>query len=163
MPCTTPAGGAPHKESISPQTRPNRLHTPCLLIQAPCTLLRLPLSLPTPDLTRATRARPLHPAALAFVPFGIVLVRVRVRQQPNKTEKRERIFDTSPSPTEKPTKRGSGTTKQAKPAQPSSIKLDAGEMQRLKSAAAFSSLRYIAEATQIPKRARPGLVFTLPT
>jgi len=27
-----------------------------------------------------THARPLHPAALAFVPFGIVLVRVRVRK-----------------------------------------------------------------------------------
>ena len=29
---------------------------------------------------RATHARPLHPAALASVPFGIVLVRVRVRR-----------------------------------------------------------------------------------
>ena len=33
----------------------------------------------SPDLIRATHARPLHPAALASVPFGIVLVRVRVR------------------------------------------------------------------------------------
>ena len=32
-----PCGGAPHKESISPQTRPNRLHNPRLPIQAPCT------------------------------------------------------------------------------------------------------------------------------
>ncbi len=28
---------------------------------------------------RVTHAHPLNPAALAFVPFGIVLVRVRVR------------------------------------------------------------------------------------
>ncbi len=28
---------------------------------------------------RVKHARPLHPEALAFVPFGIVLVRVRVR------------------------------------------------------------------------------------
>jgi len=32
----------------------------------------------SPDLIRATHARPLHPAALASVPFGFVLVRVRV-------------------------------------------------------------------------------------
>ncbi len=32
-----PCGGAPHKESISPQTCPNRLHNPHLLNQAPCT------------------------------------------------------------------------------------------------------------------------------
>ena len=32
-----PCGGAPRKESISPQTRPNRLHNPRLPIQAPCT------------------------------------------------------------------------------------------------------------------------------
>ena len=74
-----PCGGAPHKESISPQTRPNRLHNPRLLIQAPCTSA-LAQNLPfSPDLMRITHARPLNPAALAFVPFGIVLVRVRVR------------------------------------------------------------------------------------
>ena len=32
-----PCGGAPHKETISPQTRPNRLHNPSQPIQAPCT------------------------------------------------------------------------------------------------------------------------------
>ncbi len=32
----------------------------------------------SPDLMRVTHAHPLNPAALAFVPFGIVLVRVRV-------------------------------------------------------------------------------------
>ena len=74
--------GAPHKESISPQTRLHRLHYTHLLIQAPCTsafALHLP---PIPDPTRTSHvknARPLNPAALAFVPFGIVLVRVRVR------------------------------------------------------------------------------------
>ena len=31
-----------------------------------------------PDLMRVTHAHPLNPAALAFVPFGIVKVRVRV-------------------------------------------------------------------------------------
>ena len=38
-----------------------------------------PTPLLSPDLIRATHARPLHPAALASVPFVIVLVRVRVR------------------------------------------------------------------------------------
>ncbi len=43
-------------------------------------LLRLPHTSPfSPDLMRVTHAHPLHPAAQAFVPFGIVLVRVRVR------------------------------------------------------------------------------------
>ena len=37
-----PCGGAPHKESITPQTRPNRLHNPRLLIQAPCTSALVP-------------------------------------------------------------------------------------------------------------------------
>ena len=40
----------------------------------------------SPDLIRATHARPLHPAALASVPFGIVLVRVRVLSQSNEAE-----------------------------------------------------------------------------
>ena len=39
----------------------------------------------SPDLIRATHARPLHPAALASVPFGIVLVRVRVPPRSPKT------------------------------------------------------------------------------
>ena len=34
---------------------------------------------------RATHAHPLHPAALASVPYGIVLVRVRVRDEPSWT------------------------------------------------------------------------------
>ena len=33
----SPCGGAPHKESISPQTRPNRLHSRRLIIKAPYT------------------------------------------------------------------------------------------------------------------------------
>ncbi len=42
-------------------------------------LPRLPHTSPfSPDLMRVTHAHPLNPAALAFVPFGIVLVRVRV-------------------------------------------------------------------------------------
>ena len=32
-----------------------------------------------PDLMRVTHAHPLNPAALAFVPFGIELARVRVQ------------------------------------------------------------------------------------
>ena len=44
-------------------------------------LVRLPSTSPfSPDLIRVTHARPLNPAALAFVPFGLVLVRVRVQQ-----------------------------------------------------------------------------------
>ena len=77
MPRPIPAG----RESISPQTRLYRLQNTHLLIQAPCAFalaLHLPPS-PIPDLTRTSRARPPNPAALAFVPFGIVLVRVRVR------------------------------------------------------------------------------------
>ena len=43
-------------------------------------LLRLPHTTPfSPGLMRVTHAHPLNPAALAFVPFGVVLVRVRVR------------------------------------------------------------------------------------
>ncbi len=43
-------------------------------------LPRLPQHLPfSPDLMRVTHAHPLNPEALAFVPFEIVLVRVRVR------------------------------------------------------------------------------------
>ena len=46
---------------------------------APCTSALAPTPPFSPDLMRITHARPLNPAALAFVPFGIVLVRVRVR------------------------------------------------------------------------------------
>ena len=35
---------------------------------------------------RVTHAHPLNPAALAFVPFGIVLVRVQVRVRDEKTK-----------------------------------------------------------------------------
>ena len=82
-------GGAPqqsHKPS-SPQThhelfptRPNRLHTHT---HSPKRLAhpRSPVS-PLSTLTaRATHARQLHPAALASVLYGAVLVRVRVRVQ----------------------------------------------------------------------------------
>jgi hypothetical protein len=57
----------------------NRLHNPRLLIQAPCTSAFAPYLPFSPDLMRVTHAHPLKPAALAFVPFVIVLVRVRVR------------------------------------------------------------------------------------
>jgi hypothetical protein len=47
-------------------------------------LPRLPSTSPfSPDLMRVTYAHPLNPAALAFVPSGIVLVRVRVRDYNN--------------------------------------------------------------------------------
>ena len=74
--CVKPAR-ATQRKHLSTNT-PNRFHNTRLLIQAPCTsALAPPLS---PDLIRATHARPLHPAALASVPFGIVLVRVRRRR-----------------------------------------------------------------------------------
>ncbi len=38
-------------------------------------------SLISPDLIRVTHARPLNPKGMAFVPFGVVLVRIRVRKQ----------------------------------------------------------------------------------
>ena len=51
------------------------------LIRAPCTTAPAQTSSLVSDHTRVSHAhaRPLHPAALAFVPYGIVLVRVRVR------------------------------------------------------------------------------------
>ena len=50
-------------------------------------LPRLPDTSPfSPDLMRITHAHPLNPAAMAFVPFGIVLVRVRVRVQTQITD-----------------------------------------------------------------------------
>ena len=50
------------------------------LIRAPCTTAPAHTSPLVSDHTRASHAhaRPLHPAALAFVPYGIILVRVRV-------------------------------------------------------------------------------------
>ena len=49
------------------------------LIRAPCTIAPAHTSSLVSDHTRVSHAhaRPLHPAALAFVPYGIVLVRVR--------------------------------------------------------------------------------------
>ena len=70
--------GAPHKESISPQTRLIGFTTHAYSFHR-LELLRSPHTPLSPDLIRATHARPLHPAAYASVPFGIVLVRVRVR------------------------------------------------------------------------------------
>jgi len=54
------------------------------LIRAPCTTAPAHTSSLVSDHTRVSHAhaRPLHPAALAFVPYGIVLVRVRVAQPP---------------------------------------------------------------------------------
>jgi hypothetical protein len=72
-------GSTTTKEASDSTARPNRLHahthSPKRL--APCTpaLAHAPLSILT---ARAALARPLHPEALASVPSGIVLVRVRV-------------------------------------------------------------------------------------
>jgi hypothetical protein len=72
-----PRGGATKKKADS--TTPHALsasNTHAHHNQAHCTtaLAHLPSLLTE----RATHAHPLHPAALAFVPYGIVLVRVRV-------------------------------------------------------------------------------------
>jgi hypothetical protein len=68
------------QKASDPTTRPNRLHTHTHSTKC----LAHPRS-PIPPLStltaRETLARPLHPAALASVPSGIVLVRVRVRKQ----------------------------------------------------------------------------------
>ena len=70
-------GSTTTKRASDPTTRPNRLHTHTY---SPKRLAhpRSPM-LPLSTLTaRATHALPLHPAALASVPYGIVLVSVRV-------------------------------------------------------------------------------------
>ena len=70
----SPCGGAPQQRgplTLQTQTRPNRLHT----TTHPPKRLAHPRS-PIPPLSQHTRT-PLHPAALASVPYGIVLVRVR--------------------------------------------------------------------------------------
>ncbi len=81
------------------QTCPNRLHNTRLLIQAPCTSAFAQ----TPPLFRLTsNARYTHThththnpdGALAFVPFGIVLVRVRVT-----FDKRGQLEPTKRTPT----------------------------------------------------------------
>ena len=79
MRCLAQPGEHHTKKEFSPQTRPNRLHNTRLLIQAPCTSALAPHLPFSPDLMRVTYACPLDIAALAFVPFGIALVRVRVR------------------------------------------------------------------------------------
>ena len=73
------------KEASDSKTCPNRLHTHT----HPPRRLAHPRSPMPPLLTltaRATHALPLHPAALASVPHGIVLVRVRVRVLRDVTE-----------------------------------------------------------------------------
>jgi hypothetical protein len=78
VPCTTPAGehhtkkAFLHKHSLTGFTA-HAYSFKCLALP------RLPSTSPfSPDLMRVTHAHPLNPTALAFVPFGIVLVRVRV-------------------------------------------------------------------------------------
>ena len=77
MPRPIPAGSTTQRKHLSTNTPSSAsLHTPthpsALHFRA------CPTPPPIPDLTRTSRARPLNPAALAFVPFGVVLVRVRV-------------------------------------------------------------------------------------
>jgi hypothetical protein len=87
---TTAPSPTPTPLTPQTQTRPNRLHTHT----HPPKRLAHPRS-PIPPLStltaRATLARPLHSAALASVPSGVVLVRVRV---PTPTRAKERIATT---------------------------------------------------------------------
>ena len=83
MPCTTPAGehhtkkAFLHKHALTGFTpQPTPTHSSALHFR----VCPKPPLFP-PDLMRVTHAHPLNPAALAFVPFGVVLVRVRVLQQ----------------------------------------------------------------------------------
>ena len=68
------------------------------LIRAPCITAPAHTASLVSDHTRVSHAhaRPLHPAALAFVPYGIVLVRVRVR--PNTTRTRLHVPAATPPP-----------------------------------------------------------------
>ena len=84
LPCTTPSGE--HHDDFTP----TRTH-PSALQPAPAHTSSL-----VSDHTRVSHAhvRPLHPAALAFVPYGSVLVRVRVRpldQADGGPERRNRL------------------------------------------------------------------------
>ena len=68
--------------------------TPSSCPPPPCTCAAAALAHAPSHLTeRATHAHPLHPAALASVPYGIVLVRVRVRirSRPKEGENRPRL------------------------------------------------------------------------
>ena len=70
-------GSITTKKASDFTTRPNRLHTHAHLPRR----LAHPRSSMPPLSTlpaRATHALPLHPAALASVPYGVVLVRVRI-------------------------------------------------------------------------------------
>ena len=76
MPCTAPAGSTTTKKAPDSTACPNRLHThthPSRRLAHP----RAPMP-PLSTLTaRATHARQLHPAALASVSYGVILVRVQ--------------------------------------------------------------------------------------
>jgi hypothetical protein len=69
--------GAPIKESDTAEENSILTSDPYSYTQATCTL-RL-FNTPTHILTRAHTRAPLQPAAMAFVSFGFVLVRVRVQ------------------------------------------------------------------------------------
>ena len=71
----TPAGG--HHKTKADRTFPALTETHAYT-QAHCTSRACPIIHPRFDFTRATLAHPLHPAALAFVSYGIVLVQVQV-------------------------------------------------------------------------------------
>jgi hypothetical protein len=75
--CTTTPAGEHHKKKADVPTLPPPAFETASTQQVP---LKLHLRPPPSRLTfRATHARPLQPAALAFVSYGFVLVRVRVR------------------------------------------------------------------------------------
>ena len=72
-----PSSNRASKCTLTSHPRNQRLTSKSVFIpRAPCTPALAHTSSLDTDLTRNTRA-PLHPAALASVPYGIVLVRVR--------------------------------------------------------------------------------------
>ena len=81
VPCTKPSrGGAPPKEKLTIPRRPlTATETYYANTQAHCTYHACLNQALTIRLIRVAHAHPLHPAELAFVSYGIVLVRVRVR------------------------------------------------------------------------------------
>ena len=84
--------GAPQKESRTPPSHTNPALTGAPEIHAhkrvPCTpALALPVQPHFFLSTRATHAHQLQPAALAFVSYGFVLVRVRVTGPPSEKQR----------------------------------------------------------------------------
>ena len=82
-------GVAPHLPLTATETQANTQDPGALRLP------RLPFHPIALRLTRATNAYPLHPAALAFVSYGIVLVQVQVherkRRRKNKKVKKKAI------------------------------------------------------------------------